>query len=127
MRHHAIIVTGQRAYNTQEVDHYELAHAKAVEFFGAQVSPMMPTVNNNFSSFFIGSDGSKEGWKDSDEGDARRATFVGYLRSASVSGAFLKWVEVQYGDEDDHNTVVNASGYGRDEETDEDWVGFGRK
>lgn len=104
MSHNAIIVTSWSDEHTKQV------HDKANEIF-PEVSELMFTMNGN-ASFFIPPDGSKEGWRDSDEGDSRRAIFVSWLKD---SGFYVDWVEVQYGN-DNHYTKVVGFGPGGDEE-----------
>lgn len=96
-RHHAIIVTG--------FDHERVAnaHRYAVDT-GATVTDLILSPLNNWESFVVMPDGSKEGWADSDLGDRRRATIVEYLRQPDN---WLDWVEVQYGD-DAKETVIIA-------------------
>ena len=65
MRHHSIVVT---YYDEQRI---APMHAKAVEIFGKdRVTEILPAATNGYVSFFIGTDGSKEGWDESKEGDA---------------------------------------------------------
>lgn len=93
MRHHAIIVSG---WSDERV---APAHAKAKEIFGNSVTEILPEVTNGYRSFFIGTDGSKEGWSESDDGDSRRERF-----KAWVSENYRLWLdvaEVQYADEND--------------------------
>lgn len=96
MRHHAIVVTGtERGVGP--------AYAEAVRAFGGVVSPLLPETINGYRSFLVPPDGSKERWAESDEGDARRAAFVAWLRV----NRDCDWVEIQYGD-DEHETKVVA-------------------
>jgi hypothetical protein len=95
MVHHAIIVTG---FDEQRV---RQAHTKAEELFqwGSPVppvnlvSPIIESVVNGFSSFFVAPDGSKSEWE-SEDGDAARETFIRWLEEGQT---WCDWVEVQYG------------------------------
>lgn len=98
MRHHAIVVT------TWNVGRAQKAHAFA-EAVGAQASPVMAPVVNGYVSFFVSPDGSKEGWDDSDAGDEQRKKIVEYLRADD----YLKWVEVQFGDDNKMTEIVSHS------------------
>ena len=101
--HHAIAVTSWSAASITE------AHRLALEVFAGTslVSPLCDGVINGFASFFVAPDGSKEGWPESDEMDARRATFIIALRNISRSYVGLDWVEVAFGgDEPLANTRV---------------------
>lgn len=102
MRHHAIVVTG---YKRETV---KTARTVAVEA-GLNPTPLINSPVNGYVSFFIPPDGSKEGWTDSEMGDARRAALIEYLDTQRFEdgGSFLDWVEVQYGD-DERVTMVTA-------------------
>lgn len=115
MRHHMIVVT------TYDEKLIEQARAKACEIFEApkgafgrhvQVTPITMSPVNMYYSFFVPTDGSKEGWSDSDDGDARRAEFVSWLNAQRYSdnSSALKWAEVQYGDEERDNRVLRHDG-----------------
>lgn len=102
MRHHAIIVTTWSEESIKE------AHAEATKIF-PWVSPISPPAVNGYCSFFIPPDGSKEGWQDSTDGDKRRLDFISWLSIHKYDGsAYFSWAEVQYGDEDGHNCIVQT-------------------
>ncbi len=71
-----------------------------------EVSEILPSVANGYLSFFVPSDGSKEGWEESHQGDANRNVFVAYLQTAE--GGNVKWAEVQYGDEEGDNKITRS-------------------
>ncbi len=93
-RHHAIIVTGW----SDEGKSIELAHAKAKEIFGDSVTEILPKATNSYRTFFIGPDGSKEWWPESDAGDKRREEFKAWV--AENYKLWLEAAEVQYHDEE---------------------------
>lgn len=97
MRHHAILVTGWG-------DAIESLHARAEEMFHgvAWVSPLSPPQINNYRSFFVAPDGSKEGWATSDAGDAAREDFILSIGDSDCSA----WAEVQFGDEDGDDRIL---------------------
>ena len=97
MVHHAIIVTSEFE------GAIEAAHGRAVELF-ENVSMIIPGTVNIQGSFFVPPDGSKEGWSISCKGDHNREEFVEYLRGDSG----LSWAEVQYGDEEGDNKILNS-------------------
>lgn len=102
IRHHAIIVTSFDEGLIQK------AYMMALEIFDPQhVSPVIGPVTNAFYTFFVGPDGSKEGWKTSDDGDERRDRFIVWLdmQRHEDGSTSLDWVEVQYGD-DNHETCI---------------------
>ena len=96
MRHHAIVVT------SSDNDQLELARDAAADA-GLSPSAIVSSAVNLYHSFFVPPDGSKEGWEESDVGDASRDCFVNYLRPQS---GFLSWVEVFYGDDNRECEVV---------------------
>lgn len=73
--HDAIIVT---SWDWELIDR---AHTLAKQNM-PYVSDVVTSPINRYRSFFIAPDGSKEGWAESDHGDAMRA-------------AFLKWIDAQ--------------------------------
>jgi hypothetical protein len=103
-RHHAIVVT-------TFVDNALLeAHVMARKTFDpSQVSTSVRSVTNGMTSFFVGPDGSKEGWHESEKGDDRRAAFIRWLDSKRYEdgSSVYDWAEVQYGD-GDGDTCVTA-------------------
>jgi hypothetical protein len=106
MRHHAIIVS-DHGYG----EHIEDAHREAILAFGSLVSPILPKTINGVRTFLVGPDGSKEGWEPSNTGDKNRDFFTSWLsnqRYEDGSGP-LSWVEVQYGDEDGHTSIITHS------------------
>ena len=105
-RHHAIIVT-----ISDEVEVVE-AHDKATEIFGhsAMVSPVVMSKANSHYSFFVGPDGSKDGWESSNQGDQDRKAFIAYIRSRRCTdGSGWSYVEVQFGDDNGETKIMNSS------------------
>ena len=92
--HQAIIVSSHDAQAIQA------AHDMAVEIFtDKQVTPILPPAINSLFTFFVGPDGSKEGWHESLQGDAQRAEFVHWCKQNG--NGYLMAGEVQYYDEND--------------------------
>lgn len=104
MRHHAIIVASM---NEEKII---AAHAKAAEFF-YYVSPVSPPSFNSYRAFFVPPDGSKEGWKESDDGDLQRAAFIHWLteQARKDGSTSLKFVEVQFADDNGETRVTDSS------------------
>ncbi len=100
IRHHAIIVTSWREASVLK------AHAEAERLFAdtaAHVTPISPPAVNGETSFAVLPDGSKEGWGDSDKGDAARDALKAYLLNMDTEGSWCHWVEVNFGgDEGDY-------------------------
>ena len=106
MRHHAVIVTSWDEKRIAD------AHLKARAIFEPQqVTVIVRGTVNHYESFMVGPDGSKEGWDDSDEGDRRREQFTRWLDSQRYEdgSTSLKWVEVQYGDDNGETCIVRDS------------------
>ena len=102
MRHHAIIVSSWDAKPLAD------AHQRAVPLFRpGQVSAISPEMVNGIQSFAVFSDGSKEGWAESAAGDSARDALVEILDDGSTS---VRWVEVQYADDDRETKIVRDSG-----------------
>jgi hypothetical protein len=94
-RHHAIVVT---SWDEELIGR---AHAYALECC-RHVTPIVGSAVNRYSSFLIAPDGSKEGWADSELGDARRAAFVRWADAQRYEdgSSSLEWCEVAYGSDD---------------------------
>lgn len=106
MRHHAIVLTGGDWGDSP----IQSIHARAVEIFGADaVSLLGPKTTNMCQSFCVFPDGSKEGWNTSNGGDENRVRFKTWLRSCRDDCGPCDWVEVQYGDDNRHTTVIDHS------------------
>src|SRR5947208_3455939 len=108
IRHHMIVVT---SFSDTEL---RSAKERADALFPA-VTDIVESPLNGFRSFFIAPDGSKEGWEDSDAGDQQRSEFVDYLRTFAYEdgSSSLTWAEVQYGDDDFHDALLNSNGLDR--------------
>lgn len=85
IRHHAIIVTSWHRDTIGE------AHQVAINMFGKLVTSIMTSVANEYYTFFIGPDGSKEGWCISEEYDELRDRFMDDMKTRDLHAA-----EVQY-------------------------------
>lgn len=96
IRHHAIIVT------SWDEERMEVARNKAIEVFGElMVSTFVQSKVNGNISFFIGPDGSKEGWEESESSDVNRGIFIDWLKSQAFEdgSSIYSWVELFYGDD----------------------------
>jgi hypothetical protein len=99
-RHHAIIVTTWDKATIKEV------HKTAKRLFPSQmVSDVLRGTINGYYTVFVGPDGSKEGWPESDKGNARRAHFIEHLHTLFLAA----WVEVQYCDEEGDEKITRSS------------------
>jgi hypothetical protein len=93
IQHHAIIVT------THDEPLVNAAHAKAAGL-GMRVSAVVDSPVNRFFSFAVFPDGSKEGWSESDAGDAQRDGFVAWMLAQAHDDGFspIDFVEISYGE-----------------------------
>ena len=115
MVHDAIIVT---CFDEKDAKY---CRDKAVEIFDqgwtdpanksvSLVGPIMVSKVNAYATFFIGPDGSKLGWSDSERGDECRKQYIEWLRSLrEVDKMYADWVEVQYGDDNGDTRIVSDS------------------
>jgi hypothetical protein len=99
IKHHAIVVTGV------SVSEAEIARAKAIEF-GNHVSEVVGPLVNDYCTFIVAPDGSKEGWLTSDDGNLARSKFIQWLLSEENRHNF-EWVEVSYGFDLGEATITN--------------------
>lgn len=79
IRHNALIVIGdgyEEAYQK-----FNQVYEKAKELFGPLVTNVIHTEVNNYFSFMIAPDGSKEGWDLSDHYDEKRKQLSDYIDS----------------------------------------------
>jgi len=113
LKHHSIVVTGWDSEKVKE------AHQKAKEIFEKKfsiepfnlpfgtriISNILDGLMNDQTSFFIAPDGSKEGWKTSDNGDEARKEFVDWLKVQNA----CDYVEVVFGGDDDEEKIIRSS------------------
>jgi hypothetical protein len=107
MRHHGFLVTDWSEQDIQEV------HKYALGLFGERmVTSLVGPAVNGYMTFAIGPDGSKEGWDESDDGNQRREEFKEFLHAhyKDEEGFFkVKWVEIQYADDNYQTCIVEDS------------------
>lgn len=99
--HNAIVVT---SWNDETI---EKAHAKATEL-RCSVSNIVASPVNGYKSFLIAPDGSKEGWGDSDVGDAQRKAWIAWSKDLRYEdgSSSLHWCEVRFGSDDADAQIV---------------------
>jgi hypothetical protein len=95
------------------------AHYMAQTLFGAFVTEITPAGVNgthSFGAFIVPPDGSKEGWQESKDGDARRQQLKDWLRKQAFDDGSspLDWVEMRFGG-DDREAVIEDDGHRRQE------------
>jgi len=94
IRHHAIAFT---SYDETKI---KKLHAFAISLAESQVTPIMKSNINSYYTFFLSPDGSKEGWADSDNGDAVRDKII------AETGDYINFCEFYYGDDEGMSAVV---------------------
>ena len=108
IKHHAIVVT---TWDTDLVPKLlESAHKMDLEVLCSQ-----PTYVNGYTTIVLCPDGSKEGWDESDRGDAARFAFKAWLHTFDYEdgGSPLEWVEVAYGSDDNRAVVTDDAWWPR--------------
>lgn len=116
IKHNAIVVTG----SMHDSHKLHKAYDKARELFGYNgVSDILQSPLNNYISFFIAPDGSKEGWDDSNEGDSKRKQLADYIDSLAYGdgSTSVQFVDVSYDEE--HEAEVERTNKKRPDEDDE--------
>lgn len=91
IRHHGIVVT---SWNDESI---EKAHATASGMFTA-VTPIVESKINGYRTFLVAPDGSKEGWADSELGDAQRDAFIKWMDAQAYEDGSnsLSWLEYEH-------------------------------
>jgi len=98
MRHHAIIVTSW--------DHNALdAALHQAVLLGNTCTTISVSPTNDYRTFVVVPDGSKEGWEDSDKGDLARYQLRCWIADQEDGGSRFSWAEVMYGDEEGELSV----------------------
>ena len=90
------------------------AHSAASAIFdshkiGRLVSGLVQHVTNGGAAFFISPDGSKEGWHDSDLGEAARKEFVSWLKTSEAQKLYLDWALIVLGGDDGEFSVSEST------------------
>ena len=101
VRHNAIIATG---WQSEAVDAL-VAYATNL---GADVLRGAEQING-YITVCITPDGSKEGWSNSEDGDARRKKIREWLNAADSRDQYFEWCEVVYGSDDAAASVVESA------------------
>jgi hypothetical protein len=110
-RHSAIVVT------SWDEKALKVAHEKAIELFSEiferdlinnkqLISPIISGVTNNYGSFMIGPDGSKEGWETSKLGDKARKEFQDWVFE---SDTYVEYCEIKFGGDGDYDYIIRSN------------------
>ncbi|HEX8574930.1 MAG TPA: hypothetical protein VF677_01415 [Flavobacterium sp.] len=114
IKHHAIVVTSADRIRLDHVrnyaikmfsDHMEAKNGKYL------ISNIIDSLINNFATFFIAPDGSKEGYDASDDGDLIRKKITDYMKSLKDKDGKnpICFVEVSYGAEDENAEIITKN------------------
>ncbi len=103
IKHHSIAVT---SWDNELISK---AHDKANKIFDGLVTEIIGTKVNSYHSFFISTDGSKEGWEESDNGDVNRTDFIKWLNEQAHEdgSSSISYAEFFYGDDNGDSKVIN--------------------
>ncbi len=112
IKHHVIIVTVNDFKLAEKIKNdISILYKKNMEVKNAHelISPITPSLINNFYSFFIAPDGSKEGYDLSEDGDNIREKIVTHLKSYKGDGFSVpvNFVEIFYGDDKLKPEILN--------------------
>jgi hypothetical protein len=107
--HDAIVVTAFKKDDASSAR----THAERCEL---AVTPLVASPMNGYWSFLIAPDGSKEGWPDSDLGEAQRAKWIEWARGCYDRGVYIDWVLVHYGGDIETGSRVTDSNKFSDED-----------
>ncbi len=94
-RNHAIVVSSWSLALLTEV-------RERATGCGNRASEIIKYVINDGGAFMVAPDGSKEGWEESEKGDAARAKFLQWADSQRYADGStpLRWAEVQFADDE---------------------------
>jgi hypothetical protein len=112
IRHHTIVVTSNDRPKLESLRKkiFTLYSEKMEAKKGAQlVSPLVDSLINNFSTFFIVPDGSKEGYDASDDGDRIRKLVIELINNEIKADGEndIRFVELFYGDDEREAKILN--------------------
>ena len=112
IRHHTIIITGNDKAKLErlrnEIINLYKEKMEAKKGF-TLVSPIVDSLINNFCTFFIAPDGSKEGYESSEDGDIIRKYVIELLKKQKDADGedLFRFVEVFYGDDNKECRILN--------------------
>lgn len=110
IKHHTIVVV------SWDKEKLKVVHRKARKVFKKHlphaenlVSEIIRSSINDYHSFFVAPDGSKEGWFNSDWGDEARKEFVEYIKSLAYEDGSnsINFVELFFGEDDGEAEILD--------------------
>lgn len=104
IKHNVIVVT---AFQKEAIDK---GMDKATSL-GLVVTNIVRGTANEYYSFLIAPDGSKEGWDESDKMDVLREEWIKFADKLQEHGLYLDFVHLSFGGDDDTTTILNKAIY----------------
>jgi len=104
IKHHTIVITSNDKVQLDSLRNkvINIYKEKMEAKKGAQIiSPIIESLINSFSTFYVVPDGSKEGYDASDDGDIVRESIVDLINSFDQAGKenIFRFVEIAYGED----------------------------
>jgi hypothetical protein len=114
IRHHTIAITSadRAVLETLRMQIINIYKEKMEAKKGAQlVSPLVESLINNFCTFYIAPDGSKEGYDASEDGDVIRKLIIELINKLKqLDGENpVRFVEVFFGDDTTKSEIVASN------------------
>jgi len=102
--HHSILVT---SFCHEAIGK---AHNKANKIMPDLVSKIIKSRINEYYSFCIFPDGSKEGWNDSDIGNNQRDIFINWINKQRYedNSSIYDWIEIEFGGDNEINKILRS-------------------
>lgn len=107
IKHHAIVITG---YDDAKINKVRDKICQILDTeFGEDVSdtmvtPILSARTNGYLTFFVGPDGSKEGWETSNNGDSAREKIKSLLAKPKN---YHDFAELYYGEDNGYCEIVD--------------------
>lgn len=100
--HHAIIATTYDSINADNLLQFCKSKNCSVSLVEASV--------NRYYTVFVGTDGSKSGWSESDDGDRIRSEIKNKIKSFDFEDGSnpFEWMEVSYSSDDQCSVIVDS-------------------
>lgn len=107
IKHDAIVVSSFKKEYTEQ------AWKMAIKL-GLECTEIIISHINSEHSFLIASDGSKEGWEDSEKGDVARESWIQWAKD-NKSDILLDWIHVRYGGDEPELAMIEDHNESPDE------------
>lgn len=112
IKHHTIVITSNEKPKLESLRNaiINLYKEKMEAKKGGQlVTPLFESLINNFNTFYVIPDGSKEGYDASDDGDLIRKLIVQLCEKYKEADGSnpIRYAELYYGDDDNKSEILN--------------------